>query len=204
MKMKKEMINPGIFELFYGPMKSGKSEALIKRVQDIDEKYFMVIKPTFDDRDGPFLKSRACKEVYGCKFVDESEPFSVFDLVSRIHLFEKPNLRMILIDEIEFFDKDLELVIPKLCLMKYNIIAAGLDLDFRGEYFGNMSNIMALADKTQQLYANCEYPGCKNKATKTQRLVDGKPAFYDEKVNSIEGESVYEARCLEHHFVPRR
>jgi thymidine kinase len=81
------------------------------------------------------------------------------------------------------------------------VIVAGLDQDFRGEPFGMMPVLMALAERVDKLSAICMI--CGEPATRTQRLVNGKPAHYDEPVVIVGAAEMYEARCRQHHEVPR-
>jgi thymidine kinase len=104
------------------------------------------------------------------------------------------------IDESQFFTPDLIPVIQELLLRKKRVIVAGLDLDFRGEPFGIMPNLLAMADEVMKLHAICSV--CGNIATKTQRLIDGKPARYDDPTILVGGLETYEARCNLHHEVP--
>ncbi len=79
-------------------------------------------------------------------------------------------------------------------------------LSFRGEPFGPMPSLVGRADKAIRLTAICDYSGCDLRATRTQRLINGKPAPYDSPLVVIEGEGIeetYEARCVLHHNVPK-
>lgn len=80
------------------------------------------------------------------------------------------------------------------------MIAAGLDMDFRGEPFGVVPNIMAIAESVTKLQAVCSV--CGSPASRTQRLIDGKPASYDDPVILVGASESYEARCRHHHEVP--
>jgi thymidine kinase len=81
------------------------------------------------------------------------------------------------------------------------VIVAGLDMDFRGEPFGQMPFLLAKAEMVDKLSAICME--CGESAFRTQRLVDGKPAHYDDPVVIVGASELYEARCRAHHFVPR-
>ncbi|MDP4082963.1 MAG: thymidine kinase, partial [Bacillota bacterium] len=82
----------------------------------------------------------------------------------------------------------------------YRVIAAGLDLDFRGEPFGVVPDLMALAETVTKLQAVCSV--CGSPASRTQRLINGKPASYDDPVILVGASEAYEARCRHHHEVP--
>ena len=81
------------------------------------------------------------------------------------------------------------------------VIVAGLDTDFRGEPFGSMPTLMAEAEDVLKLHAICMV--CGDNASRTQRLVNGKPARYDEPIVIVGASELYEARCRQHHEVPR-
>ena len=81
------------------------------------------------------------------------------------------------------------------------VIIAGLDMDFRGEAFGPMPQLLAQAEKVDKLQAICQV--CGAPASRSQRLLDGKPADYDDPVILVGAEEVYEARCRSCHKVPR-
>ncbi|PJF44857.1 MAG: hypothetical protein CUN55_01910, partial [Phototrophicales bacterium] len=82
------------------------------------------------------------------------------------------------------------------------VILSGLDMDFRGEPFGPMPHLMTIAEEIIKLHAICMI--CGNEASHTQRLIDGKPADYDDPVIMVGASEVYEARCRNCHEVPRR
>jgi thymidine kinase len=81
------------------------------------------------------------------------------------------------------------------------VIVTGLDTDFRGEPFGCMPALMAKADRLDKLTAICMV--CGEAATRTQRLVDGSPARYDDPIVIVGAAEMYEARCRRCHCVPR-
>jgi thymidine kinase len=78
---------------------------------------------------------------------------------------------------------------------------AGLDMDFRGEPFGAMPALMAQAELVDKLHAICMV--CGEAATRTQRLINGRPAHYHDPVVVVGASEMYEARCRHHHDVPR-
>jgi thymidine kinase len=81
------------------------------------------------------------------------------------------------------------------------VIVAGLDMDFRGEPFGPMPALMAQAELVDKLHAICMV--CGESATRTQRLINGRPAHYHDPVVVVGASELYEARCRHHHDVPR-
>lgn len=114
------------------------------------------------------------------------------------HISESTDV--IAVDEVQFFDQEIVEVLSSLADKGYRVIAAGLDMDFRGEPFGVVPNIMAIAESVTKLQAVCSV--CGSPASRTQRLIDGKPASYDDPVILVGASESYEARCRHHHEVP--
>ena len=81
------------------------------------------------------------------------------------------------------------------------VIIAGLDLDFRGEPFGAMPRLLSIAEDVTKLHAICVC--CGEAASRTQRLVNGEPAHYDDPIILVGAQEAYEARCRTHHVVRR-
>lgn len=104
------------------------------------------------------------------------------------------------VDEVQFFDESIVGTLTSLADQGYRVIAAGLDLDFRGEPFGVVPDLMALAETVTKLQAVCSV--CGSPASRTQRLINGKPASYDDPVILVGASEAYEARCRHHHEVP--
>lgn len=192
------LVQPGMLEVFCGPMKSGKTRALLERVEKVkytDRYDFVFIKPELDTRDDKIVSMSG--ERYDCYFVDETVPEKIMYLVK--------DQDIVVIDEAQFFGQGIELVIHGLLKDDKNVVIGGLDLDFRGEPFGMMPYLLAMADEVYKLTAVCEYGGCNKLATRTQRLVDGEPAKYNDPIILIgDKEEGYQARCLKHHEVPGR
>jgi thymidine kinase len=113
-----------------------------------------------------------------------------------------PEVTVVGIDEAQFFDEGLIAVIDALVSRGVRVIVAGLDMDFRGEPFGIMPTLLAKAEIVDKLQAICLV--CGESATRTQRLVNGRPAYYDDPVVIVGAAEMYEARCRIHHEVPRR
>ena len=93
-------------------------------------------------------------------------------------------------------------VCQKLAAHGVRVILAGLDQDFRGEPFGPMPQLMALAEDVTKLHAICAV--CGEEASRTQRLIDNQPATFDQPIVVVGASEMYEARCREHHLVPGR
>ena len=81
----------------------------------------------------------------------------------------------------------------------YRVICGGLDTDFRGEPFGIIGAILAMAEVVTKLTAICTV--CGGLATRSQRLINGKPAYYDDPIILVGEKESYEARCRCHHVV---
>ena len=193
-------IRQGILEIYCGPVKSGKTREILNRLDKIkylDNCKFKIIKPSIDTRDNT-LTSRFGSLSFNCHFVDEKNPQEILDLID-------DNLNLLIIDEIQFFSINIVEIINSLIKKKVHVFVAGLDTDFRGEEFGEIFKLMSMATKIHKLSGICDFPNCNNLSLRSQRLVDGRPAFYNESLTSIDQvESIYESRCLEHHFVPKK
>ena len=176
-------------------MFSGKSEELIRRVKRavIARRNVQVFKPIIDDRFGVEVVRSHDGDSFVARPVHSSE--EIPSLVA-------PETTVIAIDEVQFFDPGIVGVIRSLVAGGRRVICAGLDLDFRGEPFGPVPTLLALAERVDKLEAICVV--CGEPATRTQRIVNGIPAFYDEPIIVVGAKEAYEARCRSCHEVPRR
>lgn len=104
------------------------------------------------------------------------------------------------IDEVQFFDDNIADVLTLLANQGYRVIAAGLDQDFRGEPFSIVPKLMSLAELVTKLQAVCSV--CGSPASRTQRLINGQPASYDDPIILVGASESYEPRCRHHHEVP--
>ena len=185
----------GGIEVICGSMFSGKTEELIRRVRraQIARQKVQVFKPRTDDRydvdkvsghDGGRLDAVVVSSAQGILNYLESDTV------------------VVTIDEGQFFNWTIADVCNELADNGLRVIIAGLDMDFRGEPFGPMPLLMAQAEKVDKLQAICVV--CGAPASRTQRLIDGRPAPYDAPVILVGGEAEgYEARCRHCHEVPR-
>jgi thymidine kinase len=176
-------------------MFSGKTEELIRRVRraGIAKQKVQVFKPDMDTR---YTVQRVTSH-NGQDF--EAVPVKdAQDLLAQID----SNTTVVAIDEAQFFDTELVAVTEQLAAQGIRVILAGLDMDFRGEPFGPMPALMCCADEVQKLHAICMQ--CGEDASRTQRLVNGEPARYDDPIIMVGASEAYEARCREHHSVPGR
>lgn len=114
--------------------------------------------------------------------------------------------KLVAIDEVQFFAPQIISVVKELLTNNIRVIVAGLPLDFRGEPFGSMPLLLAMADYITRLSAICTFEEngetCKNEATKTQRFINGELANYHDPIVLIGGQESYAARCSKHHVVP--
>ena len=194
-----EYFKPGFLEVIAGPMNSGKTEAIIShfnKLRFVEGLKFQVFKPIIDDR---FSKTEIASKngsLLKCVCLDHNNPMQILEKLEE-------NTDVIGIDEINFFNKDILLAINQLIAKGKHIIVSGLDLDFRGEPFGAMPELLCMADKVTKLFAVCEFAGCKASATRTQRLINGEPAKYDSPQILVGDKDFYQARCKQHHFVPK-
>lgn len=184
-------------EVFCGPMKSGKTREIINyidKINYIESLEAIFIKPKIDTRDET-IKSRFGNLTVVCNFVDETNPDEILKFVNR-------KTHMLVIDEVHFFDKKILFTLKKLLKKGLHIVVAGLDTDFRGMPFGCMGEVLCLANKVNKLEAVCDFEGCSNAASKTQRMINGKPAKFDDPVVLIgDAKEGYGCRCNLHHEV---
>ncbi|SDN61270.1 thymidine kinase [Fictibacillus solisalsi] len=187
------MKHNGWVEVICGSMFSGKSEELIRRVRRA--KYgkleVQVFKPQIDNR----YSEESVVSHNGTAVIAQPVEKSV-DILKNV----SPDTEVVAIDEIQFFDEDVISVVQELADHGIRVIVAGLDQDFRGEPFGPMPKLMALAETVTKLQAICMV--CGSPASRTQRLINGKPASYDDPVILVGASESYEPRCRHCHEVP--
>jgi len=189
------VIKPGWIEVICGPMFSGKSEELIRRVKRLEyaKKEVLVFKPTLDDR-------YANDEVVShSKLKTRSININRAADIMR-HL--TPTTYAIAVDEVQFIDEGIIELARNLASKGLRVILAGLDTDFRGEPFLVVAKLLSIAEYIQKLAAICVV--CGAPATRTQRIIAGQPAFYDDPIIKVGASESYEARCRHCHDVPRR
>ena len=177
----------GMLEVICGPMFSGKSEELIRRLRraKIAQQRVITFKPQIDNRYGlEYVVSHDGNKV------DAKPLMNVTEIIEIVHT---NNAMVIGIDEAQFFSQELVSVICQLINEHRRVIVAGLDLDFRGTPFGCMPLLLAIADKVSKLQAICTQ--CGHDAHFTQRLVNGNPAQFDDPVIMIGAQEAYQARC---------
>ena len=185
----------GWLEVICGCMFSGKTEELIRRINVLSyaKKNIVVFKPKIDNRySGTEIVSHSGSRV-PCKIVEKAQ-----DILKLVN----DDVEVVAIDEIQFFDKDIVDVCEYLADKGIRVIVAGLDKDFRGESFGVMPELLTRAEFVTKLTAVCAK--CGAPATRTQRLVDGKPASFEDPVVLIGAVEHYEPRCRHCHEVRTR
>ncbi len=185
----------GWVEVVCGSMFSGKTEELIRRLRRavIARQQVQLFKPAIDNRYGLTTVASHNGLRWEGIVVDGSE-----SLLARV----EPETTVVAIDEVQFFDVGVIEACNQLAGRGLRVIVAGLDTDFRGEPFGPMPIIMSQAESVRKLHAICMQ--CGAEASRTQRLIDGRPAYYDDPIVLIGASEAYEARCRTCHAVPRR
>lgn len=182
-------------EVIVGCMFSGKSEELIRRVKraTIAKQKVIVFKPAIDDRYAQEKVVAHNGSAVHC--IPISKGTQIFDYVDE-------TCDVVAIDEVQFFSDDIIRVCTSLVQQGKRVIAAGLDQDFRGEPFGPVPRLLALADEVTKLNAICVV--CGRPASRTQRMINGEPASYHDPIILIGATENYEARCNRCHTVPGR
>ena len=183
----------GWIETISGCMFAGKTEELIRRIKVLEfaKKEIMVFKPIIDNRySDTKVVSHAGSSV---------ESFVISNAVEILDMV-KPTTQVVAIDEVQFFDDNVVDVANELADRGVRVMCAGLDRDFRGEPFGPMAKLITEAEFVTKLAAVCNK--CGAPATRTQRIVNGKPASYNEPIILVGASESYEARCRHCHEVP--
>ena len=175
-------------------MFSGKTDELIRRLirATIAKQKVQVFKPAIDVR---YAVEKVTSHA-GANF-DAIPVEKAVDILVKLD----KDTTVVGIDEAQFFDAEVVNVAQQLAARDIRVLVAGLDMDFRGEPFGSMPMLMSIAEHVSKLHAICMV--CGDEASRTQRLVNDKPARYDDPVVIVGASELYEARCRQHHEVPR-
>lgn len=182
----------GRIEVICGSMFCGKTEELLRRVRraviakqkvqvfkhDIDNRYSVQHVTSHNGQNTKAVPVRSADEIRNKLAVDTT---------------------VIAVDEVQFFDDEIISLADELADQGVRVILAGLDLDFRAEPFGPMPELLCIAEHVTKLHAICVV--CGEDATRTQRLVNGEPARYDDPVILVGAKEAYEARCRQHHVI---
>lgn len=186
---------PGWIEVICGPMFAGKTEELLRRVRRLEyaNQNIVVFKPSIDNRfsDNEVVSHNNSRT----KSVNISYARQIFDYIDS-------ETDVVAIDEIQFLDEEVVAIVDHLASKKVRVIVSGLDKDFRGEPFSFMPKLLSIAEYVTKLTAICVQ--CGRPATRTQRIVNGKPARYQDPIVLIGAEESYEARCRSCHKVYRK
>jgi thymidine kinase len=183
----------GRIEVICGSMFSGKSEELIRRLRraEIARQKAQVFKPRLDSRYGE--GSVNSHDGRAAEAIPIEHPPEILT-----HLAD--DTTVVGIDEGQFLDHTLTAICRQMTGRGIRVIVAGLDLDFRGEPFGPMPELLAQAEQVDKLHAICVV--CGDEASRTQRLINGRPASYHDPIILIGATEAYEARCRRCHDVP--
>jgi thymidine kinase len=186
----------GWIEVICGVMFSGKSEELIRRVRRaiIAKRKVQVFKSHLDERYAGIYRISS----HDGRSVD-AVPIDTPDQIAQL---VHPETQVVAIDEAQFLDPSIVDLATTLANRGTRVIVAGTDSDFRGEPFGPMPQLLAVAEVVDKLHAICVI--CGNPASRNQRLIGGKPARYDSPTIMVGSTESYEARCRACHSVPRR
>lgn len=184
----------GWIEVITGPMFAGKSEELIRRIKRLEyaHKKTLVFKPKIDNRysENEIVSHSKIKT----HSINIETAQDILKYVDR-------DTEAVVIDEVQFLDHEIVHVVEDLANRGIRVIVAGLDRDFRGEPFQNMPELLALAEDVTKLTAICMR--CGAPATRTQRLVNGEPASYDDPIIIVGASESYEPRCRHCHEVKK-
>ncbi len=185
----------GWIEVITGPMFAGKTEELIRRVRRLEyaKKNILVFKPKMDNRygEGEIVSHNNSKT----QSINIAQAEDMFQHVTK-------DTDVIAIDEVQFLDDRTPDVIESFANQGKRVIVGGLDTDFRAEPFSFMPRLLSVAEYVTKLSAVCVK--CGTPATRTQRIVDGKPAKYMDPIVLIGARESYEARCRKCHRVYRK
>lgn len=187
-------VNHGYIEAVIGPMYSGKSEELIRRLKraKIAKQNVVVFKPIIDDRYSK--KDVVSHSGYTINAISIQKSSQIYDYI-------QDDTQVVGIDEVQFFDNEVVDIAIDLANKGIRVIAAGLDMDFKGEPFGPTPRLLAVAEFVDKIQAICSV--CGQPATRSQRLIDGKPAKYDAPIIQVGAVESYEARCRKCHVVEK-
>jgi len=187
--------NNGWIEVITGPMFAGKTEELLRRVKRLEyaKQNIVVFKPLMDNR---YAENEVVSHNKNrTRSVNISQSKEIFEYVNK-------DTDVVAIDEIQFLDDEAVNICEYLADKGIRVIVSGLDREFRGEPFTFMPRLLAMAEYVTKLTAVCVK--CGAPATRTQRIVNGKPAKYNDPIVLIGAEESYEARCRRCHKVYRK
>lgn len=182
----------GWIEVICGCMFAGKTEELIRRINVLSyaRKNILVFKPKIDDRYSTTeIASHAGSKV-PCIVISEAK-----EILNHVNY----DTDVVAIDEVQFFDQDVVDICEYLADSGLRVMVAGLDKDFRGEPFGVLPDLLTRAEFVTKLTAVCAK--CGAPATRTQRIINGKPASFNDPIVLVGAKEAYEPRCRHCHEI---
>lgn len=182
----------GWLEVICGCMFAGKTEELIRRINVLSyaRKNILVFKPKIDDRYSTTeIASHAGSKV-PCIVISEAK-----EILNHVNY----DTDVVAIDEVQFFDEDVVDICEYLADSGLRVMVAGLDKDFRGEPFGVLPDLLTRAEFVTKLTAVCAK--CGAPATRTQRIINGKPASFNDPIVLVGAKESYEPRCRHCHEI---
>lgn len=187
-----ETYHSGWIECITGSMFSGKSEELIRRLKRgiFAKQKVVVFKPAIDDR---YHKEKVVSHngnAIEAINIQRAEEILEHDL---------SEVDVIGIDEVQFFENKIVEIAQDLAEQGHRVIVAGLDMDFKSRPFEPMPQLLAVSELVTKLQAVCAV--CGAPASRTQRLINGRPAKADDPVIMVGADESYEPRCRAHHIV---
>ncbi len=182
----------GWIEVICGCMFAGKTEELIRRINVLSyaRKNILVFKPKIDDRYSTTESASHAGSKVPCIVISEAK--EILDHVNY-------DTDVVAIDEVQFFDEDVVDICEYLADSGLRVMVAGLDKDFRGEPFGVLPDLLTRAEFVTKLTAVCAK--CGAPATRTQRIINGKPASFNDPIVLVGAKEAYEPRCRHCHEI---
>ncbi len=183
----------GWVEIICGSMFAGKTEELLRRIKRAEyaKQNIVMFKPSIDVRYSDDEVVSHNKNSYKSITIDHAR-----DMLKHV----TKDVDIVAIDEVQFLDDEVVDIIEYFASKKKRVICTGLDKDFRGEPFTFMPRLLSTAEFVTKLSAICVV--CGDSATRTQRIVNGKPAKYTDPLILIGADENYEPRCRHCHKVP--